>query len=358
MQTPDTLGQLFMVGIPGPTLDSQARRLLTELRPGGVILFRRNYTSLEALVDLCDDLHSLFTSFSPLIALDHEGGRVHRLSPPFTHFPAAATLGHTHVVALAEQVGQAMGTELSSVGIDIDFAPVLDVLTNPANTVIGDRAFADDPQLVGRFGCALARGLRNGGVIPCGKHFPGHGATQVDSHDDLPRDERGRAELRRTDLQPFRAAIAEGIEMIMTAHILYPALDPEYPATLSLRIIAGLLRQELGYQGMVITDDLEMGAIVRHDTVEQAAVQALTAGADFLLICHNLDRAIAARDACLQALAAGNLSEQRLAEAAQRLSTLRQKHTQQQPAEREMIGSVEHQQLAEVIMQQASKRVG
>ncbi|MGE0682571.1 MAG: beta-N-acetylhexosaminidase [Candidatus Binatia bacterium] len=353
----NTLGQLFMVGIPDPMIDSTTRAQLLDLRPGGVILFRRNYTDLKQLAALCEELHALLPHQPPLIALDHEGGRVHRLTAPFTHFPAATVVGRTQSVELAQRVGKAMGEELSSIGVDIDFAPVLDVLTNTANTVIGARAFAADPQTVGLFGCAQARGLRAGGVIPCGKHFPGHGATQVDSHEDLPRDERSLDALKQTDCQPFRMAIAEGIEMLMTAHILYPALDAEYPATLSQKTIEGLLRQQLGYQGVVVTDDLEMGAIVRRGAVEQAAVQALCAGADLLLICHKIDFALAAREACLQALAEGILSSQRLEEARRRLAFLRRQHAQHRRASRVVIGSPEHQQLVEIIMQRASEKV-
>ncbi len=334
-----------MVGIPDLTISPETRSQLLDLRPGGVILFRRNYATLEQLAALCEELHAFMPECPPLIALDHEGGRVHRLSPPFTHFPPAAVIGQIGRIELAEQLGQVMGAELSSIGVDIDFAPVLDVLTNPTNTVIGDRAFAVDPQTVGLFGCAQARGLRAGGVIPCGKHFPGHGATHVDSHEDLPRDERSLDELQQTDLVPFRAAIAEGIEMLMTAHILYPRLDPDYPATLSRRIIDGLLRQQLNYQGVVVTDDLEMGAIVRHDAVDRAAVQALNAGADLLLICHKLDLTLSAREACWQAFRDGTLFPQRIEEAIGRLSALRQKHAQQPRAGRNVIGSVAHQEL-------------
>jgi beta-N-acetylhexosaminidase len=356
MREHDTIGRVFMVGIPGPTIDTATRAQLQDLQPGGIILFRRNYTTPEALAALCEDVRTLLPTHPPLIALDHEGGRVHRLSPPFTHFPPGSVVGKTDSPELARRVGYAMGIELSSIGIDIDFAPVLDVLTNPANTVIGDRAFAADPQKVGILGCAQARGLREGGVIPCGKHFPGHGATQIDSHDDLPRDERQWNELWQTDLHPFRMAITDGIEILMVAHIVYPSLDPNHPATLSSRIIEGLLRQQMNYQGVVVTDDLEMGAIVRHDTVEQAAVQALGAGADLLLICHSLDRALAARAACLQALADENLSPQRVHKSVERLTALTQKHALQQRAGKEVIGSLAHQELAATIAQQASER--
>lgn len=356
MPNMNVIGQLFVVGIPGPTLDATTRAQLLDLRPGGVILFRRNYTDLKQLTELCAELHALLPHHPPLVSLDHEGGRVHRLTSPFTHFPAAAIIGKTQSPELAEQVGKGMGEELGSIGVDVDFAPVLDVLTNAANTVIGDRAFASDPRTVGLFGCAQARGLRAGGVIPCGKHFPGHGATHIDSHEDLPRDERSLDALQQTDLQPFRKAIAEGIEMIMTAHIIYPALDAEHPATLSRKIIEGLLRQQLGYQGVVVTDDLEMGAIVRHGAVEHAAVQALGAGADLLLICHTLDLALAAQEACLRALENGELSERRIEEARARLAVLRQQRAQQRPSEGAVIGSQPHQQLVEIILRQASEK--
>ncbi|HEV8715615.1 MAG TPA: beta-N-acetylhexosaminidase [Candidatus Binatia bacterium] len=354
MPAHSTIGQLFMVGIPHPTLDSHTRQLLRELQPAGVILFRRNYRDPETLAAFCTEVRSLFPDHLLLIALDHEGGRVHRLDPPFTHFPPAAALGRIGSAALAQRVGLAMGRELSSIGIDINFAPVLDVLTNPHNTVIGDRAFAADPQVVGLLGCALMRGLREGGVVPCGKHFPGHGATLIDSHDDLPRDERGEEEFMRIDLPPFRRVIAEGAEIVMTAHVQYPALDPNLPATLSPLIIDGLLRRRLGFQGVVVTDDLEMGAIVRHSTVEQAAVGALCAGADLLLMCHSLERARAARDACVRALGSGTLSAQRIEQAGQRIAALRQTPRQRQPRTTTLIGTPEHQQLVEEILQQAS----
>jgi beta-N-acetylhexosaminidase len=265
-----------------------------------------------------------------------------------------ATLGRINSPTLAQQVGYAMARELSSIGIDVNFAPVLDVLTNPANTVIGDRAFASDPKQVGLLGCALARGLREGGVIPCGKHFPGHGATSVDSHTDLPRDERAEDELVGIDLYPFQQAIVEGITMIMTAHVLYPALDPDFPATLSASIIDRLLRRRLDFHGVITTDDLEMGAIVRHFTVEQAAVDALRAGADLLLICHSLDRAVAARDACARALRDGRLAPQRVVQAQQRIAALKQKHSHQRAATTASIGAPEHQHLVEEILRRVS----
>ncbi len=349
MRLQDTLGSLFMVGIPRPFLDDETRQQLHELRPGGIVLFRRNYTTPKALANLCAEIHSLFADARPLIAIDHEGGRVHRLQPPFTHFPAMLKVGQTNSVQLAYQVGFAMGQELRSVGIDLDFAPVLDVLTNPANTVIGDRAFSTDPYQVALFGRAQARGLRDAGLIPCGKHFPGHGGTLLDSHEDLPRDERSREELERVNFYPFQQIINEGIEMIMTAHVLYPALDPDFPGTASAKILTGILRQQLGFRGVIITDDLEMGAVVRHSTIDQAVLNALTAGADMLLVCHKIDLAISARDACLRAIENGTLTRARVEEAAQRVAALKQTHQRRQAPAMEQIGTQAHAQLVEEI---------
>ena len=350
MDTSEQLGQLFMVGIPQPELDAHTRRLLLDLRPGGVILFGRNYSDPETLAALCHQLHGLNRANPPLIAIDHEGGRVHRLSAPFTHFPPAQRLTHNgspQPPEVAYRVGQAMGRELRAVGIDLNFAPVLDVLTNPGNTVIGDRAFSTQPQQVAALGCALARGLRAAGVIPCGKHFPGHGATRLDSHQDLPTDERAASLLEQTDLIPFRQACAEQIEMLMTAHVVYPAFDPDRPASLSEPIITDLLRQRLGFDGVVVSDDLEMGAIVRHGSVEQAAVEALAAGTDLLLVCHSPQQAVQARAACLRALATGRLLPQRLAEATRRIAAVKNAARQPQPVAAEVIGCATHRRLAE-----------
>ena len=350
----DAVGQLLMVGIPGPRLDTESRDMLSDLQPSGVILFRRNYTDPETLQSLCADLHALNPDDPLLIALDHEGGRVHRLSPPFTHFPPALQIGATGSVQVAYEVGVALGQELRSVGIDINFAPVLDVFTNPNNTVIGDRAFGTEPQRVVEFGCALAAGLRTAGVLPCGKHFPGHGATLVDSHDDLPHDDRSEKVLAEIDLVPFQAAIAQEIELIMTAHVMYPALDPNLPASLSSVIMNDLLRERLGFQGVVVSDDMEMGAIVRNSSVEDAAVRAIVAGADLLLVCQSLERAYAARNACQRALENGVLTQHRMNAALNRMHQLKQRFSERSPISPRPIGAPEHQALANRIVQQSA----
>jgi len=315
------VGRLLCVGIPAPHLDAATRLTLEQLQVGGVILFRRNVGTPEDVAALSGALHALPSR--PLVSIDHEGGRVQRLGEPFTHFPAAAVIGRTGSADLAYRVGHAMATELGSVGIDLSFAPVLDVNSNPANPVIGDRAFGADPALVRAMGVAQLRGLRDGGVLPCGKHFPGHGDTAQDSHLELPVVRRTRAQLERTELVPFRAAIAAGLPLLMTAHVLYPALDAEHPATLSRAILTNVLRGELGFAGVVVSDDLEMRAITDHQSIGAAAVATLAAGADWLLVCQDLTKAVQARDAIESAVASGALAAESVRLASERIERLR-----------------------------------
>lgn len=292
---------------------------------GGVILFRRNVGTPSAIARLTAELHALPSQ--PLVAIDHEGGRVMRLGEPFTQFPPAAMVGRTRNPALAYRVGRAMAEELAGVGIDLNFAPVFDVHSNPANPIIGDRAFATDPGLVSEMGIALMRGLIDGGIIPCGKHFPGHGDTAKDSHLELPVVDRPREALDRVELVPFRAAIAAGVPMLMTAHVLYPALDADNPATLSRKILTDLLRADLGFDGVVASDDLEMRAIGDYQDIGSAAVATLRAGADALLVCQELSKAVRASAAIAQAVSDGVLEPATIAGAAHRVQRLRDVRT-------------------------------
>jgi beta-N-acetylhexosaminidase len=323
------VGRLLFVGIPGPALDDDTRRVLIELAAGGVTLFRRNIGDPVAVAALCDALHALPSE--PLVAIDQEGGRVLRLGEPFTRFPPAAAIGQLGDAAIAYQVGRAIGTELASIGVDLDFAPVLDVHSNPDNPIIGDRSFGPDPALVTEMALATMRGLRDAGIIPCGKHFPGHGDTAQDSHVALPVVRRSRAEMERIELPPFRAAIAAGVPMLLTAHVVYTALDADHPATLSRRIVSDVLRGELGFDGVIATDDLEMRAILDHHGIGNAAVAALRAGVDVVLICEDLARARVARDAIVDAVESGTLDGDSVTAAAARVTRLRPAAAPQQP---------------------------
>src|SRR5262245_16228260 len=318
-----TAAQLFMVGIPGPTIDRETARFLAEYPVGGVILFRRNVQSAGQLRRLVVALHATGAGPVPLVGIDHEGGRVHRLPRPFTHFPPALAVGATGSIAVARAVGRAMGRELSAVGIDLDFAPVLDVWSNPRNRVIGDRAFGTDPAVAARMALALAAGLEAGGVLPCGKHFPGHGDTVGDSHKVRPRVRRSRAALERLELLPFRRAIRAGLPALMTAHVLFPALDPRRPATLSPLIARRLLRHRLGFRGVLFSDDLEMRAVAGHHTPGRSAVASLTAGCDMLLVCLSLDTARQAIEGVEAALSRGHLSASDVATSLGRIESLR-----------------------------------
>ncbi|OFV86783.1 MAG: hypothetical protein A3J75_03715, partial [Acidobacteria bacterium RBG_16_68_9] len=276
---------------------------LTRLRPSGIIFFRRNYESVEQLRELTAALHALPSD--PLLCIDHEGGAVMRLPEPFTQFPPARSVALAGNPGLAYAVGEAMGVELASVGIDLNFAPVLDVDWNPRNPVIGERAFGETAEAVTAFGLPLMRGLHAGGVIACGKHFPGHGDTDRDSHLELPIVRRARAELDLVELPPFRAAIDADIAMLMTAHVLYTALDERHPATFSRRILNDLLRVELGYGGVIVTDDLGMGAVSAFASIPEAAVRSLQAGADWILVGNDIEASLQAAEAVAAALSSG-----------------------------------------------------
>jgi beta-N-acetylhexosaminidase len=304
---PSFWGQLLMVGIPGPRLEAVARELVRDLKVGGIILFARNIESPAQVWELTRDLQreALTATGRPLlISTDQEGGRVQRLKAPFTLIPPARDLGATstpeEVGALARQVAR----ELALVGLNVNLAPVLDVARTPA-CPLWERAYASDPETAARYAVAAMRGYLSGGIIPVAKHFPGLGDTLADSHAVLPLAQSGDAE-RLADLLPFRRAVAAGVPMIMTAHLLVPAWEAARPATLSPVALQDWLRRRLSFDGVIITDDLEMGAIASKLPAPQGAREALAAGADLLLICNNWQAAwdtaqLLATDAALAA---------------------------------------------------------
>jgi beta-N-acetylhexosaminidase len=258
---------------------------------GGYILFRHNCCEPRQILSLCRSLWDDAPGLPPFIAIDEEGGKVHRLSRPFTHFPAAAAIGARNDPNLTYRAGQATAAELALVGINLNFAPVLDVNSNPANPIIGERAFGADPSLVSAISAAWTRGLRDGGVIPCGKHFPGHGDTDEDSHLALPVVTKSLAQLQAVELPPFVGACRAGIEALMTAHVKFTALEPNHVVTLSEPVVTGLLRHQLGYDGVVFSDDMEMKAVSDHYEPGDAVALAARAGIDVMLFCHDLEKA-------------------------------------------------------------------
>ncbi len=281
------------IGFDGHQLPDGARDLLAA-GVRSVILFSRNVRTREQLIRLVTDINAA-AGEPVVVSVDQEGGRVQRLGPStgVTQLPPMRTIGaaaSAAAAAAAAVAGARLARDLRELGISLDFAPVVDVDTNPANPVIGDRSFSDDPAIVARCGAAFITAMQAGGVAACAKHFPGHGDTSQDSHVDLPRLPHSMDRLRAVELQPFQAAIKAGVACIMTAHVMFEAIDPSVPATMSSRVLSDLLRGELGYDGVIITDCLEMQAIADRYDVGDAALQSMQAGADLALCCHTLDR--------------------------------------------------------------------
>ncbi|MFY1575546.1 glycoside hydrolase family 3 protein [Verrucosispora sp. WMMD703] len=291
---------------------------------GSVVLFSRNVVDPGQVAELTAALRAERPDV--IVAIDEEAGDVTRIeSGRGSSRPGNLALGAVDDPALTEQVARDLGVELAAAGITLNYAPDVDVNSNPDNPVIGVRSFGADPSLVARHTTAWVRGLQSGGVAACAKHFPGHGDTRVDSHHDLPRIDADRARLHAVELAPFRAAVAAGVQAVMTGHLLVPALDADLPATLSDRILGGLLREEMGFDGVVVTDAVEMGAVADRYGFAGAAVRALAAGADAICVGgEHADEETARhlRDAIVDAVVAGELPEERLAEAAKRVGQL------------------------------------
>ena len=322
----EKIGQLFMVGFLGTSVTPELAAFLKEYKPGGVILFSRNLESIEQIVQLTNDLQHCSPKSPLLISIDQEGGRVSRLPKGFTIFPACEVIGQCHSGELAYAAAATIAKELKSVGINMNMAPVLDVNSNPDNPVIGDRAFGSSTDIVSDLGLITAAGLQDSKVVACGKHFPGHGDTNADSHKELPVVDAPRERLEAVEFPPFRRAAAAGIATMMTAHVRYRTLDDQLPATLSPVIITHLLREQMGYEGVVLTDDLEMHAIVDHYGPGDAAVRALLAGCDVLLICKERDREIAAFEAVEKAVASGTITTSRLDQSVARIQRVKQRY--------------------------------
>lgn len=366
----DDVGQLLWVGFQGTTLPAPLRARLDAGAVGATILFKRNLAietvagggavaqevcDLDALTALTGELHRAAPDGTPaLIAVDQEGGLVQRVRAPATMWPPMMShdgLPSGEDERVAEQVGRAIGEELRALGFDIDFAPVLDVHTNPQNPIIGERAFGRDAYTAARRALAFARGLDAAGVLACGKHFPGHGDTDTDSHLALPRIDHGWDRLEAVELLPFKLAAQASLPMIMTAHVVFAALDATRPATLSEQVVTGLLRDKLGYRGVIVSDDLDMRAIAGTMGVDAAAVQAIRAGCDVLLLCQNEQFQHEAEAALIKAAEQDSEFRRRVGEAAGRVRAMKQAHAnglrERSPLGRDVVGSFEHRRLAD-----------
>jgi beta-N-acetylhexosaminidase len=316
--------RLFSVGFHGKALGDDLAKLIAR-GVSGVIFFSRNIGQAAEVAETSNAIKRV--AQRPLIvALDQEGGQVARLKYGFTEVPPMRAVGATRSAALAYEVGALLGREVRAVGFDMNYAPVLDVDTNPKNPVIGARSFGSTASLVSELGVALAAGLESAGVAACGKHFPGHGDTSQDSHLELPRLPHALERLQQVELAPFAAAVAAGMPSIMTAHVIFEPLDAVYPATMSRAVLHGLLRDKMGYDGLVVSDDIEMRAIADHYGIEETVVRGLNAGVDQFLCCHSADTAHLAIEAVIHAIERGAVSREALDNANRRVDSFAQRY--------------------------------
>jgi beta-N-acetylhexosaminidase len=328
----ELVGQLFMVGFEGTSFNTDLSYFLKKLHVGGVIYFKRNVQDPFQLAELSRSLQekAMEVSSIPLfVAIDQEGGTVARLGPPFTQFESQAVMASSEEPeAKVRFFAQTQARELKLVGVNMNLTPVLDVNLKGPEGIMASRSYGSDPYGLAELGDLCIREFQQKGIMACAKHFPGIGDTDLDSHEDLPIQLKDKKEMERVELVPFREVLKIPPAAVMVSHIRYPAYDLKYPAGLSESVITGLLRQTLGYDGLVLTDDLEMGAIGKHYEIEEALFLALTAGVDCLLICHSPEKIEKGYFYLLNKIKKGVISEDRFKKSLGRILTLKQKFLQ------------------------------
>lgn len=327
MSIDEKIGQMVIVGIDGYEMDELSHEMIKQYKVGGFILFKRNIKNAAQTLNLINSLKEINQKNNiPLfIAVDEEGGSVSRMPDEFLKLPTSRAIGKINSEEFAFQIGSVIGQQIKSLGFNMNFAPVLDIDSNPQNPVIGDRAFGANSEIVSSLGIATMRGLKSN-VISAVKHFPGHGDTSVDSHIGLPVVNHDIDRLKSFELVPFAHAIENGADVVMVAHILLPEIDEQNPATLSKTVITDVLREEMKFSGVVITDDMTMGAIMEKYDIGEAAVKSVLAGADIILVCHDNEKQIKVPKALKQAVADGVISEDLLDEHVYRVLKLKQKY--------------------------------
>ena len=340
-------GQRLILGFEGRAVTDDLRHLVAEVRPAGFILFQRNVESPEQVRELNRELASLVDPAAPAwLTVDQEGGREQRVRAPAPEWPPMRAVGAApgHTV----EVSRALARELRAMGFNLNYAPVADVDSNPDNPVIGDRAFDRDPMRVAQHVVDFIGAHQAEGVVACAKHFPGHGDTAVDSHLDLPVVERDEAELRALELPPFRAAVQARVGTVMVSHVVFPAWDPDHPATLSKRIVPRLLRDELGYDGVVLSDDMEMKAVAGRWSVEEQVHRGTDATLDVFLVCHQPALQLAFFEALVRGQETHPAFERHSVDAARRVHALRERFLLERPAPVTLaeVGAEAHRDLA------------
>ncbi|WHY85811.1 beta-N-acetylhexosaminidase [Neobacillus novalis] len=328
MSLEDKIGQMILAGVSGTSMDANANKLISQFHVGGVIFYKYNFETPGQAVQLVNQLKAGNRSSLPLIlGVDQEGGRVTRLPGGLVNFPPNKKIGQVNNPDFSYKVGTLLGQELKEFGLNLDFAPVLDINSNPNNPVIGDRSFGNNAEIVSKLGIQTMKGIQSQNVITTIKHFPGHGDTSVDSHLDLPIVNKSLKELKELELIPFERAIEQGADVVMVAHILLPQLDKTNPGTMSKAVMTDLLRKQLGFTGVIITDDMTMGAITEHFDIGKAAVESVKAGSDIILVGHGYNNVVKIISSLKAAVQNGEISEQRLNESIERIIQLKRKYS-------------------------------
>jgi beta-N-acetylhexosaminidase len=344
-------GRMIICGFDGTSVTAELKEVLREVQPLGLILFARNIESVEHVTELVRELKMLRKDEPLLVSVDQEGGRVQRIRAPATVWPAMRKLGAIDDEALTQRVGEALGRELRAMNFDIDYAPVLDVDTNPKNPVIGDRSFGASAKAVTKHAIAFMKGLNAAGVGGCGKHFPGHGDTDLDSHLALPKVEHELPRLRETEWPPFKLAIKAGLDAIMTAHVVVAALDEKVPATFSKKAL-DTLRSELSFRGIIISDDIEMKAVADHHSATEMARLGLAAGIDVFLSCKRYEATLELFRGIVQQVESNAYPQLTLIETDKRIRAWRDrwwKAARPYADTKQVIGTGEHQDMVALL---------
>ena len=328
MSLDEKIGQMLVVGIDGYDLNVNTKSLIEKSKVGGFILFSSNVKDTNQLLNLLNSLKkgNLKNNIPLFLSVDEEGGRVSRMPKEFKKIPTNKAIGKINDGNLSYKIGSTIASEIGSFGFNMDFAPVLDVNSNPNNPVIGDRSFGSKVNIVSSLGTQTMKGIQSKNIISVVKHFPGHGDTSVDSHLGLPTVNNDLERLNDFELLPFVEAIKNNADVVMIAHILLPKIDSQNPSSMSKRIITDILRKELNFQGVIFTDDMTMGAIVKNYKISEAAVKSVKAGTDIVLVCHGYENVVTVTNALKNAVLNGDISKQRVDESVYRILSLKKKY--------------------------------
>lgn len=329
MSLEEKIGQLLIVGFQGERIDENIENMIKNYYVGGFILFENNIKDLEQTLDLINSLKKANQgNYIPLfISADEEGGKVTRLSNLFGKLPSSREIGRIDDENYSFKIGSLIGYRLKSIGFNLDFAPVLDIDSNPKNPVIGDRSYGRTGKLVSKHGVQVIAGIKSNNIIPVIKHFPGHGDTSTDSHLELPVVDKDLEELKEMELRPFKEAINKGVNMVMVGHMIFPKIDRKNPATFSREIITNILRKDLNYDKVIITDDMTMEAITKNYDIGEVSVESLKAGSDIILICHDYKKQIQVIEAIKEAVKSKEIIESEIDEKVYRIIKLKEEYS-------------------------------